>query len=72
MFTIMRKRPRTNRVCIELVSNLLEAEYQEEINLIRKIQMEENVKFNEARKLYKQRRNPIDMLEDKLFNNSQS
>lgn len=69
-------RPRTNRVCIELVSNLLEAEYQEEINLIRKIQMEENVKFNEARKLYKKRRdkqtNPIDVLEDKLFNNSQS
>jgi hypothetical protein len=65
-------RPRTNRVCIELVSNLLEAEYQEEINLIRKIQMEENVKFNEARKLYKKRRNPIDALEDKLFNNSQS
>jgi hypothetical protein len=69
-------RPRTNRVCIELVSNLLEAEYQEEINLIRKIQMEENVKFNEARKLYKKRRekqtNPIDILEDKLFNNSQS
>ena len=69
-------RPRTNRVCIELVSNLLEAEYQEEINLIRKIQMEENVKFNKARKLYKKRRdkqtNPIDVLEDKLFNNSQS
>ena len=68
-------RPRTNRVCIELVSNLLEAEYQEEINLIRKIQMEENVKFNEARKLHKQRTkkaNPIDVLEDKLFNNSQS
>ena len=65
-------RPRTNRVCIELISNLLEAEYQEEINLIRKIQMEENVKFNEARKLYKKRRNPIDVLEDKLFNNSQS
>ena len=65
-------RPRTNRVCIELVSNLLEAEHQEEINLIRKIQMEENVKFNEARKLYKKRRNPIDVLEDKLFNNSQS
>ena len=65
-------RPRTNRVCIELVSNLLEDEYQEEINLIRKIQMEENVKFNEARKLYKKRRNPIDVLEDKLFNNSQS
>lgn len=66
-------RPRTNRVCIELVSNLLEAEYQEEINLIRKIQMEENVKFNEARKLYKKRKtNPIDVLEDKLFNNSQS
>jgi len=67
-------RPRTNRVCIELVSNLLEAEHQEEINLIRKIQMEENVKFNEARKLYKKRKtkSPIDVLEDKLFNNSQS
>lgn len=66
-------RPRTNRICIELVSNLLEAEHQEEINLIRKIQMEENVKFNEARKLYKKRKtSPIDVLEDKLFNNSQS
>jgi hypothetical protein len=61
-------RPRTNRVCIELVSNLLEDKHQEEINLIRKIQMEENVKFNEAKKIYKQRlMNPISQLEQELF-----
>lgn len=61
-------RKRTNRVCIELVSNLLEAEYQEEINLVRKIQMEENVKFNEAKKIYKQRlMNPVSQLEAELF-----
>jgi hypothetical protein len=62
------KRPRTNRVCIELVSNLLEAKHQEEINLIRQIQMEENVKFKEARDIYKQRlMNPISQLEQELF-----
>ena len=62
------KRPRTNRVCIELVSNLLEAKHQEEINLIRQIQMEENIKFKEAKTIYKQRlMNPISQLEVELF-----
>lgn len=62
------KRPRTNRVCVELVGSLLEDKYQEEINLIRKIQTEENVKFNEAKKIYKQRlSNPILQLERELF-----
>jgi len=65
-------RPRTNRVCIELVSNLLEAEHQEEINGIRKIQKEDNLKYGEAKRLYQMRRNPIAMLEHKLFKNSQS
>lgn len=62
------KRPRTSRVCIELVSNLLETNHQQEINLIRQIQMEENIKFKEAREIYKQRSmNPISQLEQELF-----
>lgn len=65
-------RPRTNRVCIELVSNLLEDKHQEEINGIRKIQKEDNLRYGEAKRLYHMRRNPIAMLEDRLFNNSQS
>ena len=61
-------RKRTNRVCIALVGELLETKHLEELNSIRKIQMEENVKFNEAKKIYKQRlMNPISQLEVKLF-----
>lgn len=65
---IKKKRPRTRRVCIALVGQLLEDEYQEELNQIRKIQMEENIKYNQAKNIYKQRfGNPIERLEIELF-----
>lgn len=64
-------RPRTKRVCIALVGQLLEDKYQEELNSIRQIQMEENVKYKEAQDIYKLRlMSPLQQLEAELFGQS--
>jgi hypothetical protein len=61
-------RKRTNRVCIALVGELLEEKHLEELNSIKQIQMEENIKYKEAKNIYKQRlMSPIKQLEVELF-----
>lgn len=45
-------RKRTNKVCIKLVADTLEREYNDRINSIRKIQLDNNVKFKEAILMY--------------------
>jgi len=48
------KRPRTNRVCIADVAHSLDIEYNNRINQIKKIQMEDNITFKQAEKKYSQ------------------
>jgi hypothetical protein len=64
---IKQKRPRTNRVCIADVAHSLEMEYKERINQIKKIQMESNLTFKQAEKIYNTINNPLDLIERELF-----
>ena len=45
----------------------IDRNYYDEINQIRKIQMEENITFNDARLIYNERKK-IDIIEDLIFN----
>jgi hypothetical protein len=63
----MNKRRRTNRLCIALEVIKIDKNYYEEINQIRKIQLELNLTFNDAKIVYKERLK-IDSIEDLIFN----
>jgi|Laugresp1bdmlbsn_1035097.scaffolds.fasta_scaffold137527_2 hypothetical protein len=63
----MNKRRRTNRLCIALEVMKIDKNYYEEINQIRKIQLELNLTFNDAKIVYKERLK-IDSIEDLIFN----
>jgi len=45
-------RKRTNRVCVRLIADTLDREYRDRINSIKKIQIDNNVKFKEAILMY--------------------
>jgi hypothetical protein len=63
----MNKRRRTNKLCIALEVMKIDKNYYEEINQIRKIQLELNLTFNDAKIVYKERLK-IDSIEDLIFN----
>jgi hypothetical protein len=63
----MTRRKRTNRLCIAFEVMKIDRNYYDEINQIRKIQMEENITFNDARLIYNERKK-IDVIEDLIFN----
>jgi hypothetical protein len=62
-----KRRRRTNRLCIALEVMKIDKNYYEEINQIRKIQLELNLTFNDAKIVYKERLK-IDSIEDLIFN----
>jgi hypothetical protein len=62
-----RRRKRTNRLCIALEVIKIDKNYYDEINQIRKIQLELDVTFNDAKIVYKERLK-IDSIEDLIFN----
>lgn len=63
----MTRRKRTNRLCIAFEVMKIDRNYYDEINQIRKIQMEQNITFNDARLIYNERKK-IDIIEDLIFN----
>ena len=63
----MTRRKRTNRLCIALEVMKIDKNYYEEINQIRKIQMEEDITFNDAKIIYNERKK-IDVIENLIFN----
>ena len=63
----MTRRKRTNRLCIAFEVMKIDRNYYDEINQIRKIQMEENITFNDARLIYNERKK-MDIIEDLIFN----
>lgn len=63
----MTRRKRTNRLCIALEVMKIDKNYYEEINQIRKIQMEEDITFNDAKLIYNERKK-IDVIENLIFN----
>ena len=63
---IKQKRKRTNRLCIALEIIKIDKNYYEEINQIRKIQVEKDVTFNDAKLIY-QERLKIDSIENEIF-----
>lgn len=63
----MNKRRRTNRLCIALEVMKIDKNYYEEINQIRKIQLELDLTFNDAKIVYKERLK-IDSIENLIFN----
>jgi hypothetical protein len=63
----MNRRKRTNRLCIALEVIKIDKNYYDEINQIRKIQLELDVTFNDAKIVYKERLK-IDSIEDLIFN----
>jgi hypothetical protein len=62
-----RRRKRTNRLCIALEVIKIDKNYYDEINQIRKIQLELDITFNDAKIVYKERLK-IDSIEDLIFN----
>jgi hypothetical protein len=62
-----KRRRRTNRLCIALEVMKIDKNHYEEINQIRKIQLELNLTFNDAKIVYKERLK-IDSIEDLIFN----
>lgn len=63
---IKQKRNRTNRLCIALEIIKIDKNYYEEINQIRKIQVEKDITFNDAKLIY-QERLKIDSIENEIF-----
>lgn len=62
----MSRRKRTNRLCIAYEVMKIDKNYYEEINQIRKIQVEENITFNDAKFIYNERKK-IDVIEQLIF-----
>lgn len=63
-------RPRTRRVCIAFEVSKINKEHNERINQIRKIQLENDITFNEAKAIYNKRmkkNNEVELLELSLF-----
>lgn len=63
----MTRRKRTNRLCIALEVMKIDKNYYEEINQIKKIQIEEDITFNDAKLIYNERKK-IDVIENLIFN----
>lgn len=64
----IKKRPRTLRVCIASEVQRIDRDYKYMINSIKKIQLENDITFSDAKFIYEQRtKSPLEQLEYELF-----
>lgn len=54
------KRPRTQKVCLQVIIDEIDLEYNKMKNEVKVLQIERNIKFSEAFKVWKQYNKNVD------------